>query len=115
MKKKSKSSFDTFGSIGKLASILQSATVKLGTISENIVYQQLLNNGYLSINDFLNNKSISLENSVNKKSKNELVANEFLNNFNSSDKYVGQKISFEYEGKKIQADILIYLDSILYI
>lgn len=111
-KKKNKSSFDTFCSIGSFASIIQSATVKLGTISENIVYELLLNNGYININNFAKKeKSIK----GGKKGRKPLVVNDFLENFDATLKYVGKKIAFEYEGRIIQADILIYMDNVFYV
>lgn len=115
--KKNKSSFDTFGSIGELASILQSSTVKLGTISENIVYKQLLQNGYKNINDF-GKKDPELDAKgkiIKKKGKKPTIVNDFLVNFDPTEKYVGQKIAFNYEGKQIQADILIYSNYVFYI
>ena len=115
-KKKNKSSFDAFGSIGILASILQSSTVKLGTITENLVYRQLLNNGYKNINDFGQPREIKeIIDKKDIKQLGPLVVNDFLKNFDPKEKYVGQKIAFDYEGKRIQADILIYTDEIFYV
>ena len=110
--KKNKSSLNLLGTLGDLTSSLQSTIIKLGTISETLVYEELLANGYGNINSFAQKRE---KTKGGKKGKKPLLVNDFLKNFDPTLKYVGQKIAFEYEGKNIQADLLIYIDNTFYI
>lgn len=110
IKAKTKSSFDKLGSIGSLGSLLQSTIVKLGTVSEKLIKKNFLSNGFEDINTICQ----LVVDEKNKKQK-YYFGNSFLKNFDPNKKYIGQKIVFNYEGKNIQTDLLIYVNKTFYV
>lgn len=111
VKKKTKSSFDKLGTLGVLGSVLQSTVVKLGNVSEKLVREHFLRNGFDDLNTMC---SVVFDKSV-KKPKKYHFGNDFLKSFDPNKKYIGQKILFSYEGRNIQTDLVIYKDKTFYV
>lgn len=94
---------DIIGSIGKFSSIIQSSTIKIGLYTEELIYNQLIDNGYTDLTPPLNNDNKSIN------------ISDMLKQIDTNKKYIGKKIRFNGENKNIELDLLIYENHTFYL